>query len=85
MIVDVLRTHGGQLVVGLAILLILSISGMYIVLRFRDSIEQDETTSDLLTKFREMHHRGYLDEAEYRTIKTDLRGQLSDELNDEKA
>jgi hypothetical protein len=56
---------------------------MYIVLRFRDSSEQDETTSDLLTKFREMHHQGYLNEAEYRTIKTELTGKLSDELSGE--
>jgi hypothetical protein len=79
---DLLQTPTAQLVIGLATLLVLSMVGAYVVLRFRDSIEDDETTNDLLTKFREMHHQGYLSEAEYRTIRTDLGGQLSRELQD---
>lgn len=75
--VDFLRTPSAQLIIGLASLAILSIIGVYVVRRFRDSIEDEETTSDLLTKFREMHHEGYLDESEYRTIRTDLDNKLS--------
>ena len=79
--VDFLRTPSAQLVIGLASLAILSIIGVYVVRRFRDSIEDEETTSDLLTKFREMHHQGYLDEAEYRKIRTDLDDKLSRRLD----
>ena len=82
MVVDFLRTTPAQLVIGLASLLILSMIGAYFVLRYRDSIEEDETASDLLTKFREMHHQGYLDESEYRTIRTDLGEKLSGESGD---
>lgn len=64
---DILQTNAAQAVVSFTGLLILTMMGTYVVLRFRDSIEDDETSSDLLTKFREMRHEGYLDEAEYRT------------------
>ena len=38
--------------------------------------------SELLTKFREMHARGVLSDAEFRTIKTSLETRLADELKD---
>lgn len=37
--------------------------------------------SELLTKFREMHSRGTLSDAEYRTIKLKLASQIESELN----
>ena len=80
---DLLQTTTAQIVVGLAGLMILTMIGVYVVLSFRDSIEDDETSSDLLTKFREMRHQGYLDEAEYRTIRTDLEGKLSEQSSAE--
>ncbi len=75
---DILQTNAAQAVVSFTGLLILTMMGTYVVLRFRDSIEDDETSSDLLTKFRENRHGGYLDEAEYRTIRTDLESKLSE-------
>ncbi len=75
---DILQTNTAQVVISFAGLLILTMIGTYAVLRFRDSIEDDETSSDLLAKFREMRHEGYLGEAEYRTIRTELESKLSE-------
>jgi uncharacterized membrane protein len=80
--VQLLRTAEAQLVILLAVLLIASAVAWYLVARFRDRIDEDESASDLLTKFREMHHRGDLSQAEYRTIKTMLAEKLQDEIND---
>ena len=77
-----LRSTEAQAVILLAVLLVLSVMAWYIVARFRDRTSQDTTASDLLTKFREMHHRGDLDQAEYRTIKGVLTEKITDELND---
>ncbi len=75
---DILQTNTAQVVISFAGLLILTMIGTYAVLRFRDSIEDDETSSDLLAKFREMRHEGYLGEAEYRNIRTELESKLSE-------
>jgi len=75
---EFLQTPMVQVILSLAVLAIFVVIGVYVVLRFRDSIEDDETSSDLLTKFREMRHEGYLGEAEYRTIRTDLESKLSE-------
>jgi hypothetical protein len=47
-----------------------------------DSAEDRPPTSELLTKFRELHVRGSLSEDEYRTIKTKLAAQLDTKLSD---
>lgn len=65
----------------LATLLVLSVVGAKIVRRFRDSTEETETSSSMLTKFREMRQRGELSEAEFRTIKTTLAVRMQAELN----
>ena len=77
-----LRSTEAQAVILLAVLLILSVVAWYVVARFRDRASQDTTASDLLTNFREMRHRGALDQAEYRTIKGVLAEEITDELND---
>ena len=46
-----------------------------------DAAEDQPTTSELLTKFRELHARGGLSDDEYRTIKTKLETQLDSELS----
>jgi uncharacterized membrane protein len=46
-----------------------------------DAAEDQPVTSELLTKFRELHARGGLSDDEYRTIKTKLATQLDSELN----
>jgi len=43
--------------------------------------EDRPQTSELLTKFRELHRRGGLSDDEYRTIKTKLAAQIDSELN----
>jgi uncharacterized membrane protein len=46
----------------------------------RQSAQQEPPASQLLSKFRELHSRGELSDAEYRTIKTTLAARLQDEL-----
>ena len=74
---DVLQSSAAQLVIGLASLLVLTAIGAFVVLKFRDDGDSTESSSKLLTKFREMRHEGHLNEDEYRTIRTDLEGKLS--------
>jgi len=53
------------------------------VRRWRDgSADDQQTSSQLMTKFREMHLRGSLSEDEYRTIKTKLAADIEAKLND---
>lgn len=73
----------GQLLVWSAVLLILSIIGAYCVRRFRDESEDNETASEMLTKFRESRLRGGLNESEFRTIKTILNERMQAELKQE--
>lgn len=48
-----------------------------------DSTAHDsEDPGELLTKFRELHSRGTLSDAEYRTIKTKLASQIAGGLKD---
>jgi hypothetical protein len=44
--------------------------------------EAEPTASGLLSKFREMHSRGVLSDAEFRRVKTSLSTRLGDELKD---
>jgi hypothetical protein len=53
--------------------------------RWRGGAAEDRPdTSELLTKFRELHHRGGLSDDEYRTIKTKLARRIDSELNGNK-
>jgi hypothetical protein len=72
-----------QLVIGVAILAILIAIGAYVVGKLRSqAVQKEPPTSELLTKFREMHSEGVLSDEEFRTIKTTLRDRLQNELND---
>ena len=79
-LVEFLQTPAARVVVALALLLVLSAIGFYIVRRFRDSTEDTETSSTLLTKFEDSRHRGELNEAEFRTIKTILVERMQAEI-----
>jgi hypothetical protein len=46
------------------------------------SADDQPSSSELLTKFRDLHVRGTLSEDEYRTIKTKLATQLEGKLSD---
>lgn len=77
---EVLQSPTGKLVVAFAALAILITTGIWVVLKFRDGADgtgEIESASDLLSKFREMRQDGHIDEEEFRTIRTDLQGKLS--------
>ena len=46
-------------------------------------LQQEPMASEMLSKYREMHSRGELSDAEFRTIKTKLAEHLQDELRDD--
>ena len=57
--------------------------GAYAVSKWRDAIDDDtNSTSELLTNFREMHSRGDLTDEEFRTIKAQLSYDIREELKD---
>lgn len=74
--IEFVQTPQARLVISLGILAILSVIGIYVVRRFRDGTEQSETSSSMLSKFREMRHRGVLSETEFRDIKTILADEI---------
>jgi hypothetical protein len=59
--------------------------GALIVARFRGGMKEDRhPTSELLTKFRDLHDGGKISDTEFRNIKTLLSDQHRDELNSNK-
>jgi hypothetical protein len=71
-----------QTVIWLSVLAILVAIGGFIVGRFRGRSDEERlTANDLLTNFREMHHRGDIADKEFRNIKTVLGSRLQKELN----
>lgn len=61
----------------------LGLLAIFFMRRLRGSTEEDQvSTSDMLTKFREMHAQGVLSDEEYRTIKTNLSTRLQSEIKD---
>ena len=71
-----------QVVIWLSVLAILVVIGGYMVGRFRGrSVDVQLSANDLLTNFREMHHRGDIADTEFRNIKTVLGVKLQQELN----
>lgn len=80
---EFLSTTAARAVLWMTVLLIVLAVAYYLLRRFRDRIGDDrQTTSDLLTNFREMHHEGDISETEFRTIKTVLGHKLQQELRD---
>lgn len=65
-----------------ALIFVLLALGIVLVRKWRDGTADDTPDAhELLTKFRELHHRGGLSDDEYRTIKTKLAEQVQGELN----
>lgn len=57
--------------------------GAFVVARFRGGKGNDQpSTSELLTKFRELHEQGELSDEEFRNIKANLAQRLEMELRD---
>jgi uncharacterized membrane protein len=77
---DYLWTAPAQAVIWVTILIIMTILAVYFLRNWRDRVKHEDTTSEQLTKFRELRHRGVLSDTEFRTIKTALGDKLQDEL-----
>jgi uncharacterized membrane protein len=72
------------LVCWLAVLAILVAIAYYVIGKIRaESVQQEPGASELLSKFRDLHSQGDLEEAEFRTIRTTLAARLQDELKDD--
>ena len=71
------------LVVSLALLAILIAIVTYLISKIRaKTLQREPPACELLSKFSELHSRGELTDAEFRTIKTTLTLQLQKELKD---
>jgi uncharacterized membrane protein len=67
----------------IAILVLLAVLAVLTIKQIRAKTLQHELTlSELMSKFRDLHSRGELTDAEYRTIKTTLATQLQEQLKD---
>jgi uncharacterized membrane protein len=82
-VLEILGTPLARVVLLMAVVVILLLIGFYVVRKFRDHISRDDAgTEELLSNFKEIHHRGTLSDEEYRTIKTALHEKLQRELKD---
>ena len=78
-----IEAHPEQLVLWVALLAVLLAAGIYVAGKIRaKTVQQEPSSTQMLTKFRELHSRGVLSDAEFRTIKTTLAMQLQAELKD---
>jgi hypothetical protein len=66
-----------------AAMAVLTALGAWIVSRFRGGMgNEGPATSELLSKFRDLHEQGKLSDAEFRNIKTLLAEKIQQEIND---
>ena len=57
--------------------------GAYLIGRIRaEPAQQEPDASELMSKFRDLHSKGELTDAEFRTIKTTLAARFEEELKD---
>jgi hypothetical protein len=75
--------HLVQLAIWGAVLAAFAAVAVCVIRKVRsDKEEEDLSASELMSKFRELHSRGVLSDAEFRTIKTSLVTRLREELKD---
>lgn len=82
-----LQDSVADLALSLLILVILTIVAVFVIVRVRRGARQEDPSGiELLSKFRDVHARGGLSDAEYRTIKTRLADRVKEGLkeNEEK-
>ncbi len=80
---EILQNPVAQLIIWVALGAILLAVALYIIGKIRGQVYQREPiASELMSKFRDLHSRGELSDAEFRTIKTTLAAQLREELRD---
>ncbi|MBN1588043.1 MAG: hypothetical protein JW888_00845 [Pirellulales bacterium] len=73
-----------ELAVLLVVLGVLSTVAVVVITKIRPKpVQQEPLASELLSKYREMHSRGELSDAEFRTIKTTLAERFQRELRDD--
>ena len=78
-----LETQAPQLVFWIAVGAILLAVAMYVFGKIRgQTAQQEPTASEMISKFRELHSKGVLSDAEFRTIKSRLAARLGDEVKD---
>jgi hypothetical protein len=71
------------LIISFAMLAVMIAIAAYVISKIRPKpIQREPRASELLSKFRELHSRGVLTDAEFRTIKTALAELLKKELSD---
>ncbi len=84
--IEILQDPVAQLILWGTLLAVFTAVAVYLVGKLRGEALQDEQqerpANELLAKFRELHSRGGLSDAEFRTIKTKLAGRLQEELKD---
>jgi uncharacterized membrane protein len=72
-----------EAVVWTALCAIMVAVAVYVLGKIRgEAVQNEPDASELMTKFRELHSRGELSDAEFRTIKTNLAARLQQELKD---
>lgn len=72
-----------ELVLWTTVLAAVALVAMWAIGKIRaEPVQQEPTASELLSNFRELHSRGELSDAEFRTIKTKLAARLQEELRD---
>ena len=75
--------HVIELLLWLVVLAVLVLVATYLIGKIRvKSAQQELSTSDLMSKFQELHSQGKLSETEFRTIKTTLAAHLQHEIKD---
>jgi uncharacterized membrane protein len=73
----------GELVFWIALLALLTSAAVFLVMRIRaNTVQQEPAESEMMSKFRELHSKGELTDAEYRTIKTTLVAKLQEQIKD---
>ncbi len=77
---ELLRSPKAQALMLVLFVLIASSVAWYALPRYRNRIDDDDTTSNQLTFFREMRQRGELTETEFRNIKTALGTKLREQI-----
>jgi len=72
-----------EMLISLGLLLLLVFLALVVMKKIRSSPAQNEPpSSEMLSKFRELHEQGVLDDTEFRTIKTKLTDRMSHELKE---
>jgi len=80
---DFFEGRAAEWVIWAAVCAALIAVGIYVIGKVRElSAQQEPTAHELIAKFRDLHSKGELSDAEFREIKTQLAARLQEELKD---